>query len=44
MGKELEMWVKNQSTDAVFFRRWNELQQKSADDIIAALGINTAGW
>jgi ABC-type glycerol-3-phosphate transport system substrate-binding protein len=44
MGKELEMWIKGQATDAAFFRRWNELQQKSADDLIASMGINTTGW
>jgi hypothetical protein len=44
MGKELEMWVKGQTTDSVFFQRWNQLQQKSADDVIVANGINTSGW
>jgi hypothetical protein len=44
MGKELEMWIKGQTGDAAFFARWNELQQKSADDAIIANSINTSGW
>lgn len=44
LSKELESWVKGQTGDAEFFRRWNEVQQKGADDLIAALGINTSGW
>jgi ABC-type glycerol-3-phosphate transport system substrate-binding protein len=44
MGKELEMWVKGQTADTIFFQRWNELQQKSANDYLVANGINTTGW
>lgn len=44
MSKELEMWVKGQTEDDVFFAKWNELQQKSADDSIVANGVDTTGW
>jgi hypothetical protein len=44
MSRELELWVKGQTNDAAFFRNWNDLQQKSADDAIAAGNIDTSGW
>jgi hypothetical protein len=44
MSRELEQWVKGQTSDATFFRNWNDLQQKSADDAIKSNNIDTSGW
>jgi hypothetical protein len=44
MSRELEQWVTGQTNDATFFRNWNDLQQKSADDAIKISNIDTTGW
>ncbi|MFC3802762.1 ABC transporter substrate-binding protein [Cohnella sp. GCM10012308] len=44
LNKQFEMWVKGETDDAKFFAKSNEIQQKSADDYIKKMNIDTTGW
>jgi ABC-type glycerol-3-phosphate transport system substrate-binding protein len=41
---ELELWVKGQTPDDVFFTRWNDLMQRSVDDVIRQENVDISGW
>ncbi|RED51975.1 ABC transporter substrate-binding protein [Cohnella phaseoli] len=44
MHKEFELWVLDKSSDETFFKKINDIQQKSADAAITNMKIDTAGW
>ena len=44
LDSNLELWVKGEMSDEDFFAKVNEIQQKGADDYIAAMGIDTSEW
>jgi hypothetical protein len=44
LGRELELWIKGNTSDDVFFARWNQLQQEDADRAIIAQNVDTSGW
>jgi ABC-type glycerol-3-phosphate transport system substrate-binding protein len=44
MHRAFEMWVTGQINDNTFFVQYNDLQQRSLNDFIAAEKLDTSGW
>ncbi|MFD0715800.1 ABC transporter substrate-binding protein [Paenibacillus sp. GCM10027626] len=44
LNKQFELWVKGEIDDQTFFAKCNEIQQKSADDYIKKMNVDTTGW
>ena len=44
MSIMLEMWVKDQLTDAEFAQKFDEEFKKDIDEFIKNMGIDVTGW